>query len=120
MTIATTRIDGETAVITPSGDIDFHALPDLLSAGRHLPAFITRVLWDFQHVSFMAVAGLHLLDHQRTSCRALQRTLDVTGLNTQPRRLLKTAMEAIPEESWSDFLPTPRTATGRTGSATAL
>ncbi|MGW1521606.1 STAS domain-containing protein [Streptomyces sp. NPDC002287] len=113
MTTATIRLDGDTAVITPTGDIDFYALPDLLSAGRHLPAFITRVEWDFQHVSFMAVAGLHLLHHQRTSCRESQRTLTVTGLNTQPRRLLTTAVKAIPEESWSDFLPDARTLTAR-------
>ncbi|MER7760969.1 STAS domain-containing protein [Streptomyces sp. NPDC097619] len=105
-TATITSIDGDTAVITPRGDIDHDSLPGLESAAGLLPTSVTRVVWDFHRVHFMAVAALHLLDRQRSACQEARTTLVVTGLLAQPRHLLLMAAQAIPDGSWNEFLPT--------------
>ncbi|MEE4543648.1 STAS domain-containing protein [Streptomyces sp. V4-01] len=102
--VITTTNDGVTAVISPRGEIDFEALPDLLAAARDLPQSVTQVTWDFQGAAFMDVAGLHLLVQQRLDCIVTKRTLAVTGLRQQPLRLLRLAEELFPAGRWADLL----------------
>ncbi|MFF9607708.1 hypothetical protein ACF1GY_36530 [Streptomyces sp. NPDC014684] len=89
-----TIIDGTTARITVSGDIDFQSLPPLRTAADALPVHVTDLLWDLNHTFFMDVAGPHIL-----SALALappdrpDRRTTVTGLRPQPLRLLLLAAE---------------------------
>ncbi|BDM74460.1 hypothetical protein HEK616_79470 (plasmid) [Streptomyces nigrescens] len=103
MLISTTH-DGATAVISPVGEIDFVALPELLAAAQELPRSVSQVTWDLREALFMDVAGLHLLVHQRLACLDTDRTLTVTGLHQQPLRLLRLAQELFPAEDWGDFV----------------
>ncbi|MBY8887253.1 hypothetical protein K7472_20740 [Streptomyces sp. PTM05] len=84
----TKTIDGVNASIAPHGDIDFDALPSLLHAVAALPSTVTVVTWDLHDVPFMDLAGLHLLNDQRH-----RRTVIITGLRPQPRRLIRVATE---------------------------
>ncbi|MFE6130970.1 STAS domain-containing protein [Streptomyces sp. NPDC056437] len=102
--LITTTNDGVTAVISPRGEIDFDALPSLLTAARELPHSISQITWDLRQAQFMDVAGLHLLVHQRLACLETRRTLTVTGLNHQPLRLLRLAQELFPTGDWDGFL----------------
>lgn len=93
----TTAINGTTARITPRGDIDFDTLPPLRTAAHALPAHVSDVLWDLSHTPFMDLAGLHLLftptpvvPHGRG------RRTSVTGLRSQPLRLLLLAADTNP------------------------
>ncbi|MER7983686.1 STAS domain-containing protein [Streptomyces sp. NPDC095817] len=103
--IVKTSIIGTTAVISPHGDIDFDSLPHLVTAADELPAVVTRVIWDFQAVSFIDSAGLDLLTCQRRTCQALNRTLTVSGLPGQGRRLLSLSEDLFPTGNWDDFIP---------------
>ncbi|MFI7388493.1 STAS domain-containing protein [Streptomyces sp. NPDC049813] len=94
--LITTAIDGDTAVITPRGEIDFAALPGLLAAPRRLPRTVARVVSDLHQVTFMDIAGLHLLAGQRDDCRRSRRTLTVTGLGRQAEHLLLLAQRLFP------------------------
>ncbi|MET9499410.1 STAS domain-containing protein [Streptomyces sp. NPDC006552] len=101
----TTAIDGDTAVISPRGEIDFDALPDLLAAPTHLPRTVTRVVWDLHQATFMDIAGLHLLAGQRDACRRSHRELTVTGLGRQAEHLLLLARSVFPAYDFDEFLP---------------
>jgi anti-anti-sigma regulatory factor len=103
--LITITVDGATAVISPIGDIDFGTLPDLTASGRFLPESVTRMTWDMSEATFVDVAGLHLLVHERRDSLRAGRTLTVTGLGYQPTRLLQVAHELFPAEHWDGFLP---------------
>ncbi|MFD8522258.1 STAS domain-containing protein [Streptomyces capillispiralis] len=90
----TTTIDGTSARISAHGEIDFDTLPPLRAAAASLPPQVTDLQWDLTHVPFMDVAGLHLLFDSTTSgldCRTA-----VSGLGSQPLRLLHTAAGVNP------------------------
>jgi len=103
--LISTTIDGATAVISPIGAIDFHALPRLVASGRYLPDSVTQMTWDLSEATFVDVAGLHLLVQERRECLQVGRALSITGLGDQPQRLLQVAQELFPAEHWDDFLP---------------
>ncbi|MER5855428.1 hypothetical protein ABT131_07370 [Streptomyces sp900105245] len=90
-----TTLNGTTATITVRSDIDFDTLPPLRAAADALPAHVTHLLWDLNHTLFMDVAGLHLLFAPTPPDRQGRHTT-VTGLRTQPLRLLRLAAEANP------------------------
>ncbi|MEV6191945.1 STAS domain-containing protein [Streptomyces sp. NPDC051920] len=92
----TTTVNGTTARITPRGPIDYATLPDLRAALAALPDAVTDVLWDVQDVSFMDVAGLHLLFDQPLQDGHRPQTIGVTGLAPQPLRLLTVAAQVFP------------------------
>ncbi|MGW5372375.1 STAS domain-containing protein [Streptomyces sp. NPDC004009] len=90
-----TTIDGTTATITVRGDIDFDTLPSISAAADALPAHVTVLLWDLNHTFFMDIAGLNLLFAPTPPDRPDRRTT-VTGLRSQPLRLLRLAAETNP------------------------
>ncbi|MEU6057020.1 STAS domain-containing protein [Streptomyces sp. NPDC047097] len=100
---STTEVAGEAAWITPHGDIDFSSLPSLRAAAARLPAAVTSLTWDLRDVSFLDLAGLHLLAEQANCARLASRALSVIRLQPQPRRLLKVATELFPGAAWSAF-----------------
>ncbi|WP_327677357.1 STAS domain-containing protein [Streptomyces sp. NBC_00467] len=102
----TTTISGTTATITFHTDIDFESLPEIESAVT-LPATVTDVTWNLENTPFMDVTGLRLLQEQRDAARARKGSLTVTGLHSQPQRLLQTAAELFPAMDWDQFLPRP-------------
>ncbi|MEV8554590.1 STAS domain-containing protein [Streptomyces glaucescens] len=91
----TTRIDGTCARITPHGDIDRDTFPPLQAAVEALPARITDLVWDLHQTPFMDVAGLHLL-FAPAATGISDRTTTVTGLRSQPLRLLLLATDVNP------------------------
>ncbi|PKW05984.1 hypothetical protein SAMN05428944_6977 [Streptomyces sp. 1222.5] len=93
----TTTIDGTTACITPRGDIDFDTLPPLRTAADTLPAHVSDLLWDLSHTPFMDLAGLHLLFTPTLAAPyGRGRRTSVTGLRSQPLRLLLLAADTNP------------------------
>ncbi|MEU1280902.1 STAS domain-containing protein [Streptomyces sp. NPDC005805] len=92
----TTVIDNGTARITPHGDLGYDALPGLHAETAALPGTVHTITWDMCDTPFMDVAALHLFRDQRQAARLRARTLTVTGLRPQPRRLLLLAAELFP------------------------
>ncbi|MFE6764606.1 STAS domain-containing protein [Streptomyces sp. NPDC057689] len=88
----TTAVTGTSARITPCGDIDSDALAPLRAAADALPPHVTDVQWDLHDTPFMDVSGLHLL----LPASAAQRRVTVTGLRSQPLRLLLLAADINP------------------------
>ncbi|MFE2538282.1 STAS domain-containing protein [Streptomyces sp. NPDC059371] len=103
--LVTITNDGVKTVISPSGEIDYDTLPDLLAAAQELSKSVTHVTWDLREVLFMDSTGLHLLDDQWSACLETGHTLAVTGLQAQPLYLLRLIQELSPEYRWADFLP---------------
>ncbi|MEU5822620.1 STAS domain-containing protein [Streptomyces sp. NPDC047803] len=87
----TTAVTGTSARITPCGDIDSDALAPLRAAAEALPPHVTDVQWDLHDTHFMDVSGLHLL-----LPASARRRVTVTGLRSQPLRLLLLATDINP------------------------
>lgn len=98
----TTELHGRGATLAPRGDIDFEGLDELRASLAGLPGTVVEVVWDLRAVTFMDIAGLHLLS---TPTTAVQFTL--TNLPPQAVRLLEAATDIFPEQGWSRHLPTP-------------
>ncbi|MFD6493963.1 hypothetical protein [Streptomyces sp. NPDC060188] len=91
----TTVIEGNTARLTPHGEITYKVLPDLLTALAALPDPVSDVVWDLQHAHFADVAALHLFFDQPLAGSSRLRTIGVTGLTPQPLRLLMVAADVF-------------------------
>ncbi|MFE5901218.1 hypothetical protein ACFQ67_27905 [Streptomyces sp. NPDC056488] len=87
----TTTITGTTARITPYGEIDLDTMPVLRVAVDRLPAYVTELLWDLEHLFFTDIAGLRLLFGPDPRYR-----VTVTGLQDQPLQLLLLANDLFP------------------------
>ncbi|MGW0817984.1 STAS domain-containing protein [Streptomyces viridiviolaceus] len=92
----TTTIDGTSARITLYGDIDFDTLPPVRAAAEALPAHVSDLLWDLNHMAFMDVAGLNFLFTPIPPGAGPERRTTVTGLRRQPLRLLLLAADVHP------------------------
>ncbi|MFG3321126.1 STAS domain-containing protein [Streptomyces sp. NPDC048171] len=97
-------IDGDRAVISPSGAIDQDTRPGLYAAADSLPASVSSVTWDLREVVFMDSAGLHLLEDQHRTARRSGGSLTVTGPQPQPLHLLRLAARMYPAGPWSPLL----------------
>ncbi|MFF0384874.1 hypothetical protein [Streptomyces sp. NPDC004286] len=100
--IVTTLIDGDSARLTPHGDIDYDSLDRLSACVSRLPAALRHIEWDLHDTPFMDMAGLRLL---ATSPGPCERVTTVTHLRPQPLRLLETAAAVFPHMNWSRYLP---------------
>ncbi|MFC8226489.1 STAS domain-containing protein [Streptomyces sp. NPDC057287] len=103
----TTMIEGTTARITPHGEIDHDSLPELRAAAAALPPGVTEVVWDLHDTPFVDTAGLHLLTDPRPADSPRRRTT-VTGMQTQPLELLRTAAELFPTLEFAHMVPETR------------
>ncbi|MFF8934618.1 STAS domain-containing protein [Streptomyces paradoxus] len=92
----TTAIDGTSARISPSGEIDFDTLPPLRASVDALPPQVTDLQWDLAGTAFMDVTGLNFLFAPAPHDSAPGRRTTVTGLNRQPLWLLLLAAEVRP------------------------
>ncbi|MZF88798.1 STAS domain-containing protein [Streptomyces sp. SID5643] len=92
----TTTIDGTTARISPSGELDFDTLPPLRATVDALPPHVTDLQWDLGGTVFMDVTGLNFLFAPGPHDSAPGRRTTVTGLNRQPLWLLLLASEVRP------------------------
>ncbi|MEU6682804.1 STAS domain-containing protein [Streptomyces sp. NPDC046832] len=111
----TTTIDGTSASIYPSGEIDLDTLPPLRAVVDALPPQVTDLQWDLTGTTFMDVTGLNFLFARAPHDSAPGRRATVTGLNHQPLELLVLAAEVhptafelsrlIPETPPADFRP---------------
>ncbi|MDG9722805.1 STAS domain-containing protein [Streptomyces sp. DH41] len=91
----TTVTDGTYARITPHGEIDADTLPSLQAALTALAPDVGDVLFDLRDTPFMSAAGLRVLfDHSVDASLPRRRT--VTGLRSQPLRLLLIAADLNP------------------------
>ncbi|MFJ9623920.1 STAS domain-containing protein [Streptomyces sp. NPDC101181] len=99
-----TMLDGVTATVTPRGELDHDTLPLLRAAAAELPDHVTRVTWDLREIHFMDSAGLHLLTDPPASDGGPARSVSVTGLTAQTRRLLSLAADVFPTEDFAQFL----------------
>ncbi|MER7483910.1 hypothetical protein ABTX60_40785 [Streptomyces sp. NPDC126510] len=92
----TTTVDGTSARISPSGEIDFYTLLPLRAAADTLPPQVTDLQWDLSGTAFMDVTGLNFLFAPAPHDSAPGRSTTVTGLNRQPLWLLLLAAEVRP------------------------
>ncbi|MGW3866679.1 STAS domain-containing protein [Streptomyces sp. NPDC005047] len=104
----TTTIDGSHARISLDGEIDFHTVPQLRAATADLPARVTELLWDLEAATFMDVTGLHLLFDPTPPGSSPHRTT-VTGLGSQPLRLLTLAADLNLDIDLTRLIPAPAT-----------
>ncbi|RRQ86225.1 hypothetical protein [Streptomyces griseofuscus] len=88
-------IDGNSARVSPCGEIDSAALPPLRAAVDALPPQVTDLQWDLSLTPFMDIAGLHLLFTPAPSSGP-ERRMTVTGLRAQPLSLLLMATDVNP------------------------
>lgn len=98
----TTELHGRGATLAPRGDIDFEGLDEFRAALAGLPDTVVEVVWDLRAVTFMDIAGLHLLSTPTTPVQ-----VSLTNLPPQAVRLLETAIDIFPEQGWDRHLPTP-------------
>ncbi|MER8029716.1 STAS domain-containing protein [Streptomyces bauhiniae] len=103
MNIAT-AIRGDSARVSPYGDIDFDSLVQLRACVSGLPATVIAVEFDLGHVPFMDMAGLHLLGEAQGSPG---RAVTVAHLQPQPQRLLEMAASVFPHRGWDRYVPGP-------------
>lgn len=93
-------------VMTVHGDIDHTVRADAEAAVSALPSTARDITLALADVAFMDVEGLHLIDVlDRYTCRVGGR-LSVTGLSSQPGRLLRMAGDMWPQGQWRRLLPT--------------
>ncbi|MEU6369967.1 STAS domain-containing protein [Streptomyces sp. NPDC046931] len=76
-------------VITVSGDMDLQTCPELAQAAFIIPLGGQTLYLDLSGVSFMDSSGLSLLVLLRRRLHAVGGRLAVTGLQSQPARLLE-------------------------------
>ncbi|MET8057733.1 STAS domain-containing protein [Streptomyces microflavus] len=98
----TTELHGRSATLAPRGDIDFEDLDELRASLAGLPDTVVEVVWDLHAVTFMDIAGLHLLS---TPTAPVQ--VSLTNLPPQAVRLLEMATDTFPEQGWGRHLSTP-------------
>ncbi|MBK5994698.1 STAS domain-containing protein [Streptomyces sp. MBT58] len=98
----TTEQHGRSATLTPRGDIDFAGLEQLRACLAGLPDTVAEIIWDLRGVTFMDVAGLHLISTPIDSAR-----VSLTNLTPQAARLLETATAVFPHQEWDRHLPSP-------------
>ncbi|WP_324795528.1 STAS domain-containing protein [Streptomyces cyaneofuscatus] len=98
----TTEMHGRGATLTPRGDIDFEALDQLRACLTGLPDTVAEVTWDLHAVTFMDIAGLHLIS---TPTAPAQVTL--TNLTPPVTHLLEVATATFPDRGWDRHLPAP-------------
>nr|WP_257101924.1 STAS domain-containing protein [Streptomyces sp. alain-838] len=92
---AATVTDGTYARINRHGEIDADTLPSLQAALTALAPDVGDVLFDLRDTPFMSAAGLRVLfDHSVDASPPRRRT--VTGLRSQPLRLLLIAADLNP------------------------
>ena len=79
--------------ISLSGDIDYHRVKGLLqNLDQELDEVLPRqVVVNCSGVTFMDSSGIAILLRLRQRMEALSGTLQVTGLNEQPARVLRAA-----------------------------
>ncbi|MET8658423.1 STAS domain-containing protein [Streptomyces griseus] len=98
----TTELTGRSATLTPRGDIGFEGLEQLRACLAGLPDTVVEVKWDLRDVTFMDIAGLHLLS---TPTAPMQ--VSLTNLTPQVSRLLEMANATFPCQEWDRYLPSP-------------
>ncbi|MEV6839742.1 STAS domain-containing protein [Streptomyces sp. NPDC051133] len=76
-------------VVTVSGEMDLETCPALAEATSIIPLTGKTLYLDLSAVSFMDSSGLNLLIQLRHRLHAEGGRLAVTGLQTQPERLLQ-------------------------------
>ncbi|MGW2209659.1 STAS domain-containing protein [Streptomyces sp. NPDC001781] len=103
----TTVIHGDSARLTPHGDIDYDSLDRISACVTRIPAAVRHIEWDMRDAPFMDVAGLRLL---AAAPGRPERVTTVSHLRSQPLRLLKTADSVFPDMNWSRYLPRPDSA----------
>ncbi|MFJ2825465.1 STAS domain-containing protein [Streptomyces toxytricini] len=84
-----TKQHTDRTVITVSGEMDLHTSPRLAQAATIIPLGGKTLYLDLTDVSFMDSSGLNVLVRLRRRMRAEGGRLAVTGLGSQPTRLLK-------------------------------
>ncbi|MFJ8098687.1 STAS domain-containing protein [Streptomyces griseofuscus] len=89
-------IDGNSARISPYGEIDSATLPPLRAAVNALPPQVTDLQWDLSPTPFMDIAGLHLLFTPAPSSGP-ERRMTVTGT---ARTAAVAATPAAPAGGW--------------------
>ncbi|MEV5106494.1 STAS domain-containing protein [Streptomyces massasporeus] len=92
----TTTIDGTSARISPSGEIDLDTLPPLRATVDALPPQVTDLQWDLTGTTFMDITGLNFLFAPAPRDGGPDRHTTVTGLGRQPLGLLLLAAEVHP------------------------
>ncbi|SCE61136.1 STAS domain-containing protein [Streptomyces sp. OspMP-M43] len=105
----TTELHGRSATLTPHGDIDHDSLDHLRTCLTGLPDTVAEIIWDLHAVTFVDVAGLHLL-----STPTLPAQITLTSLPPQAARLLETAHATFPDQGWDRHLATPEEPQHRT------
>ncbi|MEU3837876.1 STAS domain-containing protein [Streptomyces microflavus] len=98
----TTEQHGRSATLTPRGDIDFAGLEQLRACLAGLPDTVGEVIWDLRDVTFMDVAGLHLISTPIAAAR-----VSLTNMTPQAVRLLEAATAVFPRQEWDRHLPSP-------------
>ncbi|MET9924011.1 MULTISPECIES: STAS domain-containing protein [unclassified Streptomyces] len=97
----TTELYGRGATLTPRGDIDFENLDQLRACLTGLPDTVAEVIWDLHAVTFVDIAGLHLLNTPTTPAQVA-----LTNLTPPVTRLLEVATATFPDQGWDRHLPT--------------
>lgn len=90
--------------LRPHGDIDLLARPALTEAQLALRPGLRGVHVDFAEVPFMDTTALRFLSSVHTRCTAFDVPLQITGLQSQHRRLLDLTDYRLPAQA-----PTPTT-----------
>ena len=87
------KTENRQLTITLTGELDHHAAKSLMDSidrciEQNLPA---KTLLDLAGLTFMDSSGIAILLRLRQRMEALSGTLQVTGLNEQPARVLRAA-----------------------------
>lgn len=82
------RIEGAKLLLTPSGDMDFAALPTLTAARALIGPYTSAVHVELGGVPFMDSSGVNFLTSLQDDCERRGITLEIAGLRSQPRQLL--------------------------------
>ncbi|WP_168220648.1 STAS domain-containing protein [Streptomyces sp. RFCAC02] len=95
-TLHSTTTTAGVTVLSPRGDLDFDALPDVERALMELPSAPGAVELDMAGVPFMDLAGLRLLHRLAQEEARLGRRVTARGWRRQPRKLLRLAGTLAP------------------------
>ncbi|WP_051790493.1 STAS domain-containing protein [Streptomyces sp. NRRL S-1022] len=86
---AETQQHTDRTVITVCGEMDLQTCPELIQAASGVPVGGKPLYLDLSGVTFMDSSGLNLLVKLRRRLQAEGAILAVTGLQSQPARLLE-------------------------------